>query len=59
MMAGMQCAGSIPEGRSPGVRARVWLSADELGEADGDARVWLHLDDGQVRVFSPAGALPG
>ncbi len=55
MMAGMQCAGSIPEGRSPGVRARVWLSADELGEADGDARVWLHLDDGQVRVFR----LPG
>lgn len=37
------------------IRAALWLSADDLGEADGDARVWLHLDDGQVRVFR----LPG
>ncbi len=33
------------------VRSALWLSAEALGENDEFARVWLHLHDGQVRVF--------
>ena len=33
------------------VRSALWLSAEALGETDEFARVWLHLHDGQVRVF--------
>ena len=58
MMTGMLSAGSTTEGCAPGVRARVWLSGEDLGENDDFARVWLHLDDGQVRVFRlPASCL--
>lgn len=33
------------------IRAALWLAADDLGENDGQARLWLHLADGQVRAF--------
>ncbi len=56
----------MPDDRAPddalanvsGMRARVWLSAEALGENDAFARVWLHLEDGQVRVYRlPASCL--
>ena len=46
------------DGSGARIRARFWVSSDDLGENDEYARVWLHLDDGQVRVFRlPASCL--
>lgn len=35
----------------PALRARLWLTADEVGEHDADPRLWLHLNDGRVLAF--------
>ena len=46
------------DGSGARIRAWIWVSSDDLGENDEYARVWLHLDDGQVRVFRlPASCL--
>lgn len=42
---------------SLGLRARLWLRADWLGQRDGQALLWVHLDDRRVLAFRlPAGA---
>lgn len=35
----------------PEVRARLWLTAAEVGETDAAPRLWLHLTDGRVLAF--------
>jgi hypothetical protein len=35
----------------PAVRARLWLTATEVGETDAAPRLWLHLADGRVLAF--------